>query len=85
MTNPGKVATREVVELIRASGLCRKDFQFFDNESTFMSEAAIAPRSNCILSSEKLLRAGIQISPVRDALRHALEHWQPASVSQPVA
>lgn len=76
VTNPGHVSTREVVELIRESGVCRKEFVFFADEAEFMREAAGTPRSNCILSSEKLRSAGVELSPVRDAIRHALQNWQ---------
>ncbi len=81
VTNPGHVSTREVVELIRASGVCRRDFSFFTDEDEFMREAAGTPRSNCILSSEKLQRAGIELSPVREAIHRALQDWQPAAAA----
>ncbi len=76
MTNPGHVTTREVVELILESGLCQKDYQFFNDESDFMKKAAIAPRSNCILSSEKLATAGVEMTPVKKAIQRALKNWQ---------
>ena len=56
VTNPGRVTTREVVELIRHSGVCRKEFEFFASEEEFMSVAAKTPRSNCVLDSSKLAR-----------------------------
>ena len=56
--NPGRVTTREVVELIRQSGVCRKEFRFFDDEAEFMRVAAKTPRSNCVLDSSKLQRPG---------------------------
>jgi dTDP-4-dehydrorhamnose reductase len=75
VTNPGYVTTREVVELIKASGVCSKEFKFFKNESDFMEKAAQTPRSNCIMSSAKLAAAGIQMTPVKEAIRHALSNW----------
>lgn len=77
VTNPGYVRTSEVVELILESGVCRKDYEFFSNESEFMSKAAIAPRSNCIMSSKKLADAGIHMTPVIEAIRTALSRWKP--------
>ncbi len=76
VTQPGAVTTREVVELIQASGVCRKEFKFFASEDEFMRQAAIAPRSNCVLDSGKLVRAGIPLTEVHDALRRALREWQ---------
>jgi dTDP-4-dehydrorhamnose reductase len=58
LTNPGKVTAREVVRLIQASGVCRKEFHFFESEEEFMRVAAKTPRSNCVMDSTKLRRAG---------------------------
>lgn len=79
VTNPGYVTTREVVELIKESGLSTKTFNFFKDESEFMAKAAKTPRSNCIMSSEKLAAAGIQMTPVKEAIRQALSSWTPQS------
>lgn len=75
VTNPGQVDTREVVELIKESGVCLKDFKFFPSEADFMRVAAKTPRSNCVMDSGKLARAGITMTPVREAIRHALANW----------
>ena len=79
VTNPGYVTTREVVELIEESGLRTKTFNFFKDESEFMTKAAKTPRSNCIMSSEKLATAGIIMTPVKEAIRQALSNWTPQS------
>jgi dTDP-4-dehydrorhamnose reductase len=78
VTNPGQVTTREVVDLIKESGVCIKKFDFFKNEDEFKQIAAATPRSNCILNSEKLISAGVRMTPVRDAIQQALANWQPA-------
>ena len=77
VTNPGHVTTREVVDLILESGVCKKDYEFFSDESDFMAKAAKTPRSNCVMTSAKLAAAGIEMTPVRDAIRTALKNWQP--------
>ena len=58
VTDPGSVTTREVVDLIKKNGLCDKEFGFFGSEDKFMRAAAVAPRSNCVMNSDKLLRTG---------------------------
>jgi dTDP-4-dehydrorhamnose reductase len=78
VTNPGFVTTHEVVDLIKESGVCRKDFQFFTNEADFMKTAAKTPRSNCILDSTKLLATGIVMSEVHDAIAKSLRNWKTA-------
>jgi len=77
VTNPGYVTTREVAALVHESGVCTKDFKFFKDETEFMQKAAITPRSNCIISSAKLAAAGIQMTPVEEAIRQALKSWSP--------
>lgn len=76
VTNPGFVTTHEVVELIKQSGVCQKDFVFFKNEDEFMHVAAKTPRSNCVMDSGKLASVGITLRPVREAVADALRNWK---------
>ena len=76
ITNPGHVTTREVVQMITESGVCLKQFKFFPSEEAFMKTAAKTPRSNCVMSSEKLARAGIRLRPVREAVADSLKNWK---------
>ena len=78
VTNPGRVTTREVVDLIRRSGVCRKDFSFFSDEAEFMKVAAKTPRSNCVVDSGKLARAGIAMTEVHEAVEKSLREWRAA-------
>jgi dTDP-4-dehydrorhamnose reductase len=77
LTNPGSVTTREVVGFIRDSGVCRKSFDFFEDESEFMKVAAKTPRSNCVLDSTKAINAGLKLSHARDQLSSCLASWKP--------
>ena len=78
VTNPGHVTTREVVDLIRQSGVCVKEFKFFRSEDEFMQVAAKTPRSNCVLDSTKIARAGIAMTEVHDAIAKDLRAWRKA-------
>ena len=78
VTNPGSVTTRGIVERIRRSGVCRKEFAYFDDESAFMRTAAKTPRSNCVLDSGKLERQGIRLTEVYEAVDTALRDWKKA-------
>lgn len=77
VTNPGSITTREVVGLIQESGVCGREPEFFESEEAFMREAVITPRSNCVLDCSKLTAAGIEMRPVREAIRSSLASWQP--------
>ena len=79
VTNPGHVTTREVVSLIEKSGVHPKKYEFFSSEDEFMKLAAKTPRSNCVMSSGKLAKVGIQMTDVRTAVEHALSNWQKAA------
>ncbi len=79
VTNPGHVTTREVVEMIKQSGVCTKEFSFFQSEDEFMHVAAKTPRSNCVMTSAKLAAAGIQMTEVHEAVRRDLRNWHKAA------
>jgi dTDP-4-dehydrorhamnose reductase len=76
LTNPGSVTTREVVDLIRSTGLADRAFDFFESEREFLQVAAKTPRSNCVLETEKAAAAGLRMSPVREALKKAMLQWE---------
>ncbi len=79
VTNPGRVTTQEVVELIKRSGVSsKKKFTFFENEKEFMHEAAKVPRSNCVIDSSKLANIGIKLREVHEAIERDLQNWQKA-------
>lgn len=75
VTNPGKVTTHEVVELIKRSGVCTKEFSFFRSEDEFMQIAAKTPRSNCVMDSSKLAATGITLTEVHEAVARDLKRW----------
>ena len=83
MTNPGEVTTREVVDLIKKSGVCDREFNFFSSEEEFMRTAAITPRSNCVMNSDKLRRAGIRLTEVREAIERDLRNWTKIASAEP--
>jgi len=78
VTNPGKITTHEVVELIKQSRICTKEFDFFANEEEFVRIAAQTPRSNCVLDSSKLIDAGIKMTEVHEAILRDLWNWKNA-------
>jgi dTDP-4-dehydrorhamnose reductase len=68
MTNPGSITTSQVTEWMIKEGLTDKNFKFFNSEEEFMNKAAIAPRSNCVLDTNKAEKAGIGMRPVEEAM-----------------
>jgi len=68
-----------VVDLIKKTGVSNKNFQFFKDESQFMTLAAKTPRSNCIMNSSKLASVGIKMTEVHEAVERDLRRWVKAS------
>jgi dTDP-4-dehydrorhamnose reductase len=77
VTNPGFVATRNVVELIQKILKPAKKFEFWSGDREFYKVAAKTPRSNCVMDVSKLLAAGVKIRPVGEALEDSLRNWKP--------
>jgi len=75
VTNPGRVTTREVVDLIKKTGVSTKQFTFFKDEADFMAKAAKTPRSNCVMDSRKLAATGIRLTEVHEAVERDLRRW----------
>jgi dTDP-4-dehydrorhamnose reductase len=73
--NPGYISTREVVEKIQKllKPVWRPEFWASDDE--FYRFGAVTPRSNCILDTSKILKAGIRIRTTEEALEAALSRW----------
>jgi hypothetical protein len=78
VVNQGTLTTRETVEIIRKSGVCTKEFRFFDTEADFLRRTVKTPQSHCVLDNAKALAAGLRLSHVGDAVSESLRTWQPA-------
>lgn len=81
ITNTGSVTAREVVEHLKRELNINKTFTFFSSEEQFMSMAAKAPRSNCVLDNSKILATGIVMSDVHDAITRSLRNWVPETTT----
>ena len=77
VTNPGFVTTRHVVELIEKILKPKRKFEFWRSDEEFYKLAAKTPRSNCVLDVTKLLKAGVKIRPVEEAVEDSLRNWKP--------
>ena len=77
-TNPGFITTHEVVRLIQKLLKPNRQFDFWKDDAEFYRVAAKTPRSNCVLDVSKLLNAGVQLRPVREAIEDTLKSWKKA-------
>ena len=75
VTNPGAVATRQVVDMVQRILKPERHFEYWNSDEEFYESGAKALRSNCVLDVSKLLAAGVRIRPVEKALEDSLHHW----------
>lgn len=74
VTNTGHTTTEEVVKLLKKT--IAKDRQFeFVNDDDFYKTLAKTPRSNCVMSNEKLLSTGIKMRSTEEALQYCVNNW----------
>ena len=81
MTNTGSITTSQVTEWMIKEGLTDKKFKFFDSEEEFMTKAAIAPRSNCVLDTTKAEKAGVGMRPVEEAMIDSIRKMRQSVIS----
>jgi UDP-glucose 4,6-dehydratase len=74
ITNPGAVNTLEVTEMIREKLLPDRRFEYFESEEEFR-KVAPAPRSNCVLKSDRLANLGIKMRTTKEAITQSLDAW----------
>lgn len=74
VTQPGYIKTSEIVEMLQKKNLV-KDKQWFKSIEDF-NRAVKAPRSNCALDSTKIIREGIELTPVQDSLMQAIDEYK---------
>jgi UDP-glucose 4,6-dehydratase len=75
VVNPGYVSTQEVAEKIRDKLKPSWKPVFWQSDDEFYRFGAATPRSNCILSSEKILKMGIRLRSINEALDKAMSNW----------
>ena len=75
VVNPGYISTCEVVEKIQKLLKPAWRPEFWASDDEFYRFGAVTPRSNCILDTSKILKAGIRIRTTEEALEAALSRW----------
>jgi dTDP-4-dehydrorhamnose reductase len=76
VTNPGTATNRWIVGRIREILQPARAYDMWVTENKLYESIALAPRSNCVLSGEKLKAAGIILRPVREALEDSLSNFK---------
>ena len=76
ITNPVPVSTRKVTDILaKQLKVGEGRFKFFGKESDF-NKTVIAPRSNCILDSTKIMSFGINLTPSYGMIKEVIANWE---------
>ena len=76
MTQPGSITTRQVVKILQETAILKHEPEFFQSEEEFMKKAAKTPRSNCVLSADKAVGAGCQLTPIHEMILATCKNWK---------
>lgn len=74
VANGGYITTKSVVEKLKSTIAKDKTFTFVE-ESEFYKNIVKTPRSNCVMSNEKLLSTGIKMRTADEALDYCINNW----------
>jgi UDP-glucose 4,6-dehydratase len=75
VVNSGYITTGNVVERIEKTIRKNKSFNLI-NEEEFYRTISSLPRSNCIISNNKLKSVGIDMKDVYESIDYCLQNWK---------
>jgi UDP-glucose 4,6-dehydratase len=74
ITNSGFITTKQITEKFKQTIAKDKVFNFVE-EGEFYKNIVKTPRSNCVMSNEKLLSTGIKMRTAEEAFDYCLNNW----------
>lgn len=74
VTNTGYITTDKLIEKIKNTIAKDKKFTLIDEEELYKNYAK-TPRSNCVMSNDKLLSTGITMRTVDESIDYCLNNW----------
>ena len=74
ITNGGFITTKQITEKFKQTIAKDKVFNFVE-EGEFYKNIVKTPRSNCVMSNEKLLSTGIKMRTADEAFDYCLNNW----------
>jgi 3,5-epimerase/4-reductase len=78
MTNPGVIDHEEILEMYKE--IVDPDFEYELMSLDELEKVTKAGRSNCGLCTDKMEKYGVEMRPIREALRDVLEQYKENSV-----
>lgn len=76
IVNPDPITAKRVIEIAKEEGVVDEDkeFKFFDDVEEFEKNVK-TPRSNCILSSERIRNEGFGLLSSEESIRKSFKSW----------
>ncbi len=75
VTNTGYITTDTLIEKLKKTIAKDKNFTLIDEETLYKNYAK-TPRSNCVMSNNKLLKTGIKMKTVDESIDYCLNNWK---------
>jgi 3,5-epimerase/4-reductase len=85
ITNPGAITTRELIEALERVVKPPAQFRISQPDEDPAGPASAIPQSNCILDAAKLVKTGVKIRSIGEAVKDSLERLRLAYQSPRVA
>jgi UDP-glucose 4,6-dehydratase len=76
VVNPGAVRTHDVVQKVHRVLKSGRPFQLLVYDHQVNRNGEKPPRSDCILDTSKLLKAGVKLRPAMEAIEKSLHKWE---------
>jgi len=74
VTNGGYITTKGIIDKLKSTIAKDRSFTFVE-EDDFYKNIVKTPRSNCVMSNEKLLSTGIKMRTADEAFDYCLNNW----------
>jgi len=74
IVNPDAITAKEILEICKEYNLTKKEYNYFETLEEF-TKIVKTPRSNCVLSSDKIMNEGFGLLSSKESVRKALSVW----------
>jgi len=74
VTNGGYITTKGIIDKLKSTIAKDRSFTFVE-EDDFYKNIVKTPRSNCVMSNEKLLSTGIKMRTADEAFDYCINNW----------
>lgn len=74
VVNSGAITAKEILDVAKKQGVDLMKHEYFTSSEEF-GKVTRVPHSNCILSNDKLVKAGVTMLSAQESVRLSFENW----------